>query len=112
MAENGNGASEHNIGRVEEVTGVVIDALFPDGLPEISSAIVIESRGNDEGGNTELVCEVQQRLGDDRVRAVAMDATDGVQRGDKVVDTGGPITVPVGDVALGRVFNLLGDPLH
>src|SRR6185437_21448 len=111
MAENGNGAGQKNIGRVEQVTGVVIDAVFPDGLPEIYSAIVIESRGNDEGDNTELVCEVQQHLGDDRLRAVAMDATDGVQRGDKVVDTGGPITVPVGDVTLGRIFNLLGDPI-
>ena len=110
MAENGNGA-EQNIGRVEQVTGVVVDAVFPDGLPEIYSAIVIESRGNDEGGNTQLVCEVQQHLGDDRLRAVAMDATDGVQRGDKVIDTGGPITVPVGDVTLGRIFNLLGDPI-
>ena len=110
MAENGNGA-EQNIGRVEQVTGVVIDAVFPDGLPEIYSAIVIESRGNDEGDNTELVCEVQQHLGDDRLRAVAMDATDGVQRGDKVIDTGNPITVPVGDVTLGRIFNLLGDPI-
>src|SRR3978361_40912 len=111
MAENGNGAGEQNIGRVEQVTGVVIDAVFPDGLPEIYSAIGIESRGNDEGDNTELVCEVQQHLGDDRLRAVAMDATDGVQRGDKVIDTGGPITVPVGDVTLGRIFNLLLDPI-
>jgi len=110
LAENGNGAGQ-NIGRVEQVTGVVVDAVFPDGLPEIYSAIVIESRGNDEGENTRLVCEVQQHLGDDRLRAVAMDATDGVQRGDKVIDTGGPITVPVGDVTLGRIFNLLGDPI-
>src|SRR5205814_10548353 len=58
-----------------------------------------------------LVCEVQQHLGDDRVRAVAMDSTDGLQRGTEVVDTGGPITVPVGEVTLGRIFNLLGDPM-
>ena len=57
----------------------------------------------------DLVCEVQQHLGDDRVRAVAMDATDGLQRGDEVIDTGGPITVPVGKRTLGRIFNLLGD---
>ena len=56
-----------------------------------------------------LVCEVQQHLGDDRVRAVAMDVTDGLARGMEVVDTGGPITVPVGNVTLGRIFNLLGD---
>ena len=54
---------------------------------------------------------MQQHLGDDRVRAVAMDATDGLQRGDEVIDTGGPITVPVGDATLGRIFNLLGEPI-
>ena len=58
-----------------------------------------------------LVCEVQQHLGDDRVRAVAMDTTDGLARGMEVVDTGGPITVPVGDVTLGRIFNLLGETI-
>ena len=58
-----------------------------------------------------LVCEVQQHLGDDRVRAVAMDTTDGLARGTEVVDTGGPITVPVGEVTLGRIFNLLGEPI-
>ena len=54
---------------------------------------------------------MQQHLGDDRVRAVAMDATDGLQRGDEVIDTGGPITVPVGKATLGRIFNLLGEPI-
>ena len=54
---------------------------------------------------------MQQHLGDDRVRAVAMDATDGLQRGDEVIDTGGPITVPVGEETLGRIFNLLGEPI-
>ena len=109
MAEsNGNGA---NVGRVEQVTGVVVDAVFPDKLPGIYSAVKIEMAGDEDREATELVCEVQQHLGDDRVRAVAMDATDGVQRGDKVIDTGGPITVPVGDVTLGRIFNLLGDPI-
>ncbi len=108
MADNGNGT---NVGRVEQVTGVVIDAAFPDKLPEIFSAVTIETAGGGDGEATQLVCEVQQHLGDDRVRAVAMDATDGVQRGDRVVDTGGPITVPVGDATLGRIFNLLGEPI-
>ncbi|MGN6216211.1 MAG: F0F1 ATP synthase subunit beta, partial [Solirubrobacterales bacterium] len=108
MAENGNGS---NVGRVEQVTGVVVDAVFPDNLPEIYSAVTIETGGNGDGEPTQLVCEVQQHLGDDRVRTVAMDATDGIQRGDKVVDTGGPITVPVGDATLGRIFNLLGEPI-
>ena len=94
MAES-NGS---NVGRVEQVTGVVVDAVFPDELPEIYSAVKIEMAGDEDREATELVCEVQQHLGDDRVRTVAMDATDGLQRGDKVIDTGGPITVPVGDV--------------
>jgi F-type H+-transporting ATPase subunit beta len=108
MAESENG---NNVGRVEQVTGVVVDAVFPDQLPEIYTALRIEMAGDDDRESTELVCEVQQHLGDDRVRAVAMDATDGLHRGDRVVDTGGPITVPVGDVTLGRIFNLLGEPI-
>jgi F-type H+-transporting ATPase subunit beta len=106
---NENGSSKQNVGRIEQVTGVVVDALFEDELPEIYSALEIDlSRGDDEG-STVLVCEVQQHLGDDRVRAVAMDATDGLRRGQEVVDTGSPITVPVGDATLGRIFNLLGE---
>ncbi|HEY3491721.1 MAG TPA: F0F1 ATP synthase subunit beta [Solirubrobacterales bacterium] len=106
---NGNGS---NVGRVEQVTGVVIDAVFPDKLPEIFSAVTIETSGGDNDGESAvLVCEVQQHLGDDRVRAVAMDATDGIERGAVVTDTGGPITVPVGDATLGRIFNLLGEPI-
>ncbi len=99
------------MGRVEEVTGVVVDAVFPDELPEIYSAVTIEMPAEEEKEASQLVCEVQQHLGDDRVRTVAMDATDGLQRGAKVTDTGGPITVPVGDETLGRIFNLLGDPI-
>ena len=107
MSEN-NGK---NTGRIEEITGVVVDVVFPDQLPEIFSAIVIEVDKTEDRDEVRLVCEVQQHLGDDRVRTVAMDATDGLQRGDRVVDTGGPITVPVGDVTLGRIFNLLGEPI-
>ena len=101
-----------NTGRIEEIQGVVVDVVFPDKLPEIYSAIEIQVAEGD-GGRAEqnLICEVQQHLGDDRVRTVAMDATDGLRRGDTVVDTGGPITVPVGDVTLGRIFNLLGEPI-
>src|SRR2546422_10240240 len=95
-----------NAGRIEEIQGVVIDAVFPDARPEINHAATIQ-RGDDGV----LVCEVQQHLGDDRVRAVAMDTTDGLSRGAEVVDTGGPITVPVGDATLGRIFNLLGEPI-
>ena len=113
--ENGNaqtdGSNGRNIGSIESVTGVVLDVAFPEQLPEIYSALEIQLRGQGDDDATTLVCEVQQHLGDDRVRAVAMDATDGLQRGDEVVDTGGPITVPVGDETLGRIFNLLGEPI-
>ena len=100
-----------NVGRVEQVTGVVVDAHFPEQLPEIYSALEIEMGGEGDVEKTTLICEVQQHLGDDRLRAVAMDATDGLKRGDPVVDTGNPITVPVGDETLGRIFNLLGEPI-
>src|SRR5207247_9956780 len=80
-------------------------AVFPTKLPNIYSALKIQMDGR------ELVAEVQQHLGDDRVRAVAMDATDGLARGVDVVDTGAPITVPVGDQTLGRIWNVLGDPV-
>src|SRR5215211_4483894 len=107
-----------NVGRIEEVQGVVIEAVFPDKLPEINHAIVVERESNpseDEevsgAESANLVCEVQQHLGDDRVRAVAMDTTDGLSRGTEVLDTGGPITVPVGKETLGRIFNLLGEPI-
>jgi F-type H+-transporting ATPase subunit beta len=99
-----------NVGRIEEIQGVVIEAVFPDELPEINSAITV-ARPSEEDEEAVLVCEVQQHIGDDRVRAVAMDSTDGLARGTEVVDTGGPITVPVGKATLGRIFNLLGEPI-
>jgi F-type H+/Na+-transporting ATPase subunit beta len=109
-----------NTGRIEEVQGVVIEAVFPDKLPEINHAIRIRrpeaARAEEDldvaaEGSEWLVCEVQQHLGDDRVLAVAMDTTDGLSRGTEVIDTGGPITVPVGPATLGRIFNLLGEPI-
>ncbi|HKN93996.1 MAG TPA: hypothetical protein VJU60_06685, partial [Thermoleophilaceae bacterium] len=108
-----NGKSAGAVGRVEEVAGVVIEAVFPDEqLPEIYNALEIEMPSPEGNGETHtLVCEVQQHLGDDRVRAVAMDATDGISRGTEVRDTGGPITVPVGKETLGRLFNLLGETI-
>ena len=104
---------DQNSGTVEEVQGVVVEVAFPAGhLPEIYNALEIElDEAQEEGNATRLVLEVQQHLGDDRIRAVAMDATDGLARGTKVIDTGGPITVPVGEGVLGRIFNLLGDPI-
>ncbi|HEY5198129.1 MAG TPA: F0F1 ATP synthase subunit beta [Solirubrobacteraceae bacterium] len=100
-------AGATNTGRIEEIQGVVIDAVFPDRVPYINNAITV-ARADGDGV---LVFEVQQHLGDDRVRAVAMDTTDGLSRGMEVVDTGGPITVPVGEITLGRIFNLLGEPI-
>ena len=112
------GDEERRVGTIEEIQGVVIEAVFPDGLPAINNAIIVhreapESEDDDVSGSTDpdLVCEVQQHLGDDRVRAVAMDSTDGLARGMEVVDTGESITVPVGDMTLGRIFNLLGETI-
>ncbi len=99
-------ATATNTGRVEQIQGVVIEAVFPDKLPEINFAI--ETSMPD--GST-LVLEVQQHLGDDRVRAVAMDSTDGLARGAEVRDLGGPISVPVGKAVLGRIFNVLGETI-
>jgi len=97
-----------NTGRIEEIQGVVIEAVFPEKLPEIYNAISVVFTGQ-SGEEQTLVCEVQQHLGDNRIRAVAMDTTDGLARGMEVVDSGGPITVPVGEATLGRIFNVIGD---
>ncbi|MDI6892240.1 MAG: F0F1 ATP synthase subunit beta [Actinomycetota bacterium] len=99
-----------NIGKVVQVIGPVVDAEFAFGkLPEIYTALVIERKV--DGEEFKLVAEVQQHLEGNCVRAVAMSSTDGLVRGMEVVDTGRPITVPVGDETLGRVFNLLGEPI-
>ncbi len=96
------------IGKVAQVMGPVVDARFPAGeLPAILNAVTID----DAERGIHLVCEVAQHLGDDMVRCVALDSTDGLVRGMPVVDTGGPISVPVGPETLGRVFNLLGEPI-
>ena len=98
-------------GTIEEVQGVVVEVAFPAGeLPEIYNALEVDLKDAD-GEDSLLVLEVQQHLGDDRIRAVAMDATDGLARGVQVRDTGGPISVPVGRGTLGRIFNLLGEPI-
>ncbi len=105
-------AEKQGVGTVEEVQGVVVEVAFGDDLPEINHALEVEIDSDDGDGEVRrLVLEVQQHLGDDRIRAVAMDATDGLSRGTEVRDTGGPITVPVGDVTLGRIFNLLGETI-
>ncbi len=103
MSSNGN---EKSTGKLLEIKGVVVDAVFTGRLPDIYSALRIE-----RPDGTQLIAEVQQHLGDNRVRAVAMDTTDGIARGTDVTDTGAPISVPVGEVTLGRVWNVLGDPV-
>jgi F-type H+-transporting ATPase subunit beta len=95
---------------VVQVIGPVVDARFPDELPAIHNAVTIPLERAD-GQTVELVCEVQQHLGDDKVRAVAMDSTDGLGRGVEVTDTGQPITVPVGEQTLGRLINVMGQTI-
>ncbi len=94
-----------NQGMIKEIVGVVIDVAFEGDLPPIYNALEVE------GTDPRLVLEVQQHLGENMVRCVAMDSTDGLVRGTAVVDTGGPITVPVGENVLGRLFNVIGDPI-
>jgi F-type H+/Na+-transporting ATPase subunit beta len=100
-----NSQESRNVGKIIEIKGVVLDAVFPDELPAINTALRISADGR------ELIAEVQQHLGDDRVRAVAMDSTDGLARGLEIEDTGQPITVPVGQPTLGRLWNVIGDPI-
>ena len=103
-----------NYGTVTQVIGSTLDAQFPeDKLPEIYNALEIDVDRTVLGETTteKLYCEVAAQLGGGRVRAVALDSTDGVQRGAKVLDTGSPIKVPVGEKTLGRVFNLVGEPI-
>jgi F-type H+-transporting ATPase subunit beta len=93
-------------GYITQIIGPVLDVVFPSGeLPKIYNAIVVTA------GDKTVTCEVQQLLGDNKVRAVSMSATDGLKRGTEVVDTGAPIAVPVGAATLGRIFNILGVPV-
>ncbi len=104
-------AEKTNIGRITQIIGPVIDAEFTSGhLPRIYNALKIQGT-NPAGQNISITCEVQQLLGDNQVRAVAMSTTDGLVRGMEVVDTGAAISVPVGKTTLGRIFNVLGEPV-
>ncbi|HZD05678.1 MAG TPA: F0F1 ATP synthase subunit beta [Longimicrobiales bacterium] len=103
--------AETNIGKVVQVIGPVLDVEFdPERLPEIYNALRLRTH-TEEAGDIELTAEVQQHIGRGQVRAVSMSSTDGVTRGMEVVDTGGPISVPVGETALGRILNVLGEPV-
>ncbi|HEX5641254.1 MAG TPA: F0F1 ATP synthase subunit beta [Thermoleophilia bacterium] len=97
-----------NTGTVVQVIGAVIDVRFPDEIPAIYNALKVRIG---EGDGNEVICEVQQHLGDDKVRAVAMDATDGLARGVSVIDTGQPMTVPVGEATLGRLIDVNGNTI-
>src|SRR5713226_2621691 len=100
------------LGRVVQVIGPVVDVQFEEhGLPQIYNAVRITSEGFQVPEPLDIIVEVQQHLGESRVRCVAMKPTEGVVRGMKALDTGGPITVPVGRAALGRVMNVLGEPV-
>jgi F-type H+-transporting ATPase subunit beta len=103
--------SAPNVGKVIEVKGVVIDVAFEGRLPGIYNALEIEIEAGEGEKPRKLVAEVQQHLGDDRVRAVAMDSTDGLARGVDVLDTESSITVPVGQATLGRLWNVLGQAI-
>jgi F-type H+/Na+-transporting ATPase subunit beta len=100
-----------NIGKIVQVIGPVLDVEFEaEHLPELYNALDISAKA-ETGENIHVVAEVQQHIGRNQVRAVAMSSTDGIERGFEVVDTGGPITVPVGEVALGRILNVIGEPV-
>ncbi|MBW4675068.1 MAG: F0F1 ATP synthase subunit beta [Desmonostoc geniculatum HA4340-LM1] len=104
-------AQKTNIGYITQIIGPVVDVKFPGGkLPQIYNALTIKGT-NEAGQEINLTVEVQQLLGDNQVRTVAMSSTDGLVRGLEVVDTGAPIRVPVGKATLGRIFNVLGEPV-
>ena len=92
-------------GKVTQVIGAVVDVQFDDHLPEILNALTTDNNGS------KLVLEVAQHLGENTVRAIAMDATEGLVRGQAVEDTGAPISVPVGTATLGRILNVIGEPV-
>jgi F-type H+-transporting ATPase subunit beta len=103
--------SESTVGTITQIIGPVMDISFPVGkMPNIYNSLVIEGK-NQAGQELKVVCEVQQLLGDNMVRAISMSATDGLMRGMTVKDTGAPLSVPVGESTLGRIFNVLGEPV-
>src|SRR5207302_781727 len=103
-------ATDHKVGSIVQVIGSTFDAEFAEGhLPEIYNAVKVEAEH--KSVPIRLTGEVQQHLGGNRVRCVALGSTDGLVRGMPVTDNGGPVSVPVGKEALGRVFNLLGEPI-
>jgi F-type H+-transporting ATPase subunit beta len=100
------------VGRVVQVIGPVVDVEFKGiELPEIYNALRITSEGFDTPAPVDIIVEAEQHLGEDKVRCVSMHPTDGLARGMKVIDQGGPIQVPVGEGTLGRMLNVIGEPV-
>ena len=105
-------ATKQKIGKVVQVIGPVVDIEFADGhLPDIYNAVQIKTEGKAGESKVDIICEVEQHLGESRVRTVAMKPTDGMQRGMLAVDLGEQISMPVGPATLGRVMNVLGEPV-
>ncbi len=105
MAKNPASTSGKSVGRIRQVTGAVVDVQFDGHLPEILNALETKN------GDVRLVLEVAQHLGENTVRTIAMDSTEGLVRGQEVTDLGAPITIPVGDETLGRIMNVVGEPV-
>ena len=93
------------LGKITQLIGAVVDVSFDASLPEIYTALEVNNKGN------KLILEVAQHLGESSVRTIAMDSTEGLKRGDTVIDTGAPISVPVGPETLGRIINVIGQPI-
>jgi F-type H+-transporting ATPase subunit beta len=109
---NGNAGNGHNVGKVVQIIGPVLDVEFEENhLPPIYTALRVTSEGFDVPNPIDIICEVEQHLGEGRVRTVSMKPTEGVVRGMRAIDTGGPITVPVGNMTLGRIMNVIGEPV-
>lgn len=105
MAKKAASKSASSAGRITQVTGAVVDVAFDGELPQILNALETMN------GTNRLVLEVAQHLGENTVRTIAMDSTEGLVRGQEVTDTGSPIMVPVGEETLGRIINVIGQPV-
>ena len=103
--QTGDSAASLKRGQISQVIGAVVDVQFEGEIPPILNALEVK------GVENRLVLEVAQHLGDSRVRTIAMDSTDGLVRGQEVADTGAPISIPVGPETLGRIMNVIGDPI-
>jgi F-type H+-transporting ATPase subunit beta len=100
-----------NVGRITQIIGPILDVTFSLGkMPNIYNSLIVKGQ-NTAGQEINVKCEVQQLLGNNKVRVVAMSATDGLMRGMRVIDTGAPLSVPVGEATIGHIFNVLGEPV-